>query len=343
MNGRKLYLALPVIILAALLAFAHRGRFFPPREAERTLFAMDTVISITAYGADDAVLDECAAALSRLENDLSVTKESGTIARLNRDKQAELTPDAELLLKEAISVSKMTGGAFDISVRPLVKAWGFTSDERRIPPDAEIERLLKLVDYRKISLENGRAKLGAGMEADLGGIAKGYAGDVLSAILRSAGVSAAVVNLGGNVSCVGAKPDGKSWRIAVKNPAGDGIACILEKGEGHVITSGAYERFFTGEDGKIYGHIIDPGTGRPAGSGLLSVTVAGKNGAMCDALSTAFFVMGAGAAADFWREHGGFELVIITKDRKIFATPGIFPHVVPAGDFASVKVSEIPR
>lgn len=159
---------------------------------------------------------------------------------------------------------------------------------------------------------------------DLGALAKGYTGDELMEIFHENGVKSAIVSLGGNVQALGKKPDGSLWKVAVRNPfSPETDMCTVEIEGKAVITSGSYERYFTGEDGVDYCHIIDPKSGRPVHNGLVSVTVIGESGTECDALSTALFVMGADGAVEFWRKNGDFELILVSDDGKIMYTEGL--------------------
>ena len=158
---------------------------------------------------------------------------------------------------------------------------------------------------------------------DLGSVAKGYCGDRICALLKDSGVKSAIVDLGGNVQVLGTKPSGKPWRIAVRAPEGDGYLGVLDAQDEAIVTSGGYERFFVDENGVTRCHILDPETGYPAESGLTSVTVVGESGLQCDGLSTALFVMGADAAADFWRANGGFELLLLRDDGTLCITPAL--------------------
>lgn len=157
---------------------------------------------------------------------------------------------------------------------------------------------------------------------DLGGIAKGYASDRLADIFAQYGVDNALVSLGGNVYARGTKPGGAAWSVAVQHPEQDGYAAMLSLTDAFAVTSGGYQRYFTGPDGTVYQHILDPKTGWPVQGDLLSVTIVADNGTMADAYSTALYVMGREAAQDFWRQNGGFDMVLITKDGQVLYTPG---------------------
>ena len=145
---------------------------------------------------------------------------------------------------------------------------------------------------------------------------------MIADLLRENGIDSAYLHLGGNVQTVGSKPDGSDFRIGLQDPTGDGIVGVLEASDLAAVTSGAYERYFIGADGNRYGHIMDPVTGRPVQNGLLSVTVIAGEGRVCDALSTALFVMGAEQAAEYWRQNQYFDMILITEDGDIYLTAG---------------------
>lgn len=293
--------------------------------AENTFFAMDTVMTLRLYeGGDEALLDEAEARVKELEALWSVTDEGSEIYALNRDGGGSLSPETAELLDTALGMCERTDGALDISIYPVLRAWGFTTGEYAIPAEAELAALLPLVDYTAVELD-GVAALPSGMEIDLGSVAKGYTGDELSRLLKENGVTSALLDLGGNIQAVGAKPDGSPWRVGVRDPEGDGNIGVVEVVDQAVVTSGGYERYFE-QDGVRYWHILDPKTGFPARSGLISVTVIGDSGAVCDALSTALFIMGREEAVDFWRQHRdewNFELVLVEEDGSVTITEGL--------------------
>ena len=288
-----------------------------------TIYAMDTVMDVSVYTEDAAVLDEASALVTDLENRLSTTKTDSEISRLNHEGQASLSEDTALLMDKALHFCEKTDGALDISIYPVVRTWGFTTGEYKVPRQEELASLLANVDYQKInfSKEDRAASLPGGMEVDLGSVAKGYTSDRLIQLFRDNGATSALVNLGGNVQALGTKPDGSPWRVGIQDPHGESYIGVLDIDNQAVITSGGYERFFKGEDGTIYWHIIDPATGAPAKNGLISATAVGDEGAYCDALSTSLFIMGPDKAIDFWRAHQDFEMILITEDNELLITP----------------------
>lgn len=295
----------------------------------RQFFAMDTVMSVTVFDGDSGAADAVLARVNELDAVLSRTREDSEISRLNGSagtgKAVALSQTVYDLLRKALALSERTGGAFDPAIAPVMDAWGFTKEEYRVPDEQELQDLLPLTDLSALQLENGTASLPtAGMAIDLGAIAKGYAGDSVSELLKSQyGVTSALVSLGGNITAIGTKPDGSNWRVAVRDPAdAQSYICVLSLTDQTVSTSGGYERYFE-KDGITYHHIIDPDTGYPAQSGLTSVSVVSVSGTAADALSTALFVMGEEDALALWRVSDDFEAVLVREDGTVLVTEGL--------------------
>lgn len=306
-----------------------------------TIFAMDTVMTITAYGSgSEAAVQEAASQVRALEGLLSVTSETSEIYAANHSGGAPVTVSDEtaLALASALSLCESTGGALDVTIYPVVRAWGFTTGNYRVPEADELSALLARVDHRAISLDGNTLTVPAGMQLDLGAAAKGWTGDQLIALLREAGIASAKLELGGNVQLLGSKPDGSPWRIAVRDPFGEGYVGVLEAADEAVVTSGGYERYFEA-DGETYWHILDPSTGRPARSGLASVTIVAESGALADGLSTALFVMGGAQAAEYWRSNGGFDFILVSEDGSVSITEGLEERFTLSGDWAEAELN----
>lgn len=326
-----------ILILTLCLCLTGCGK--QTTEATAQIFAMDTVMEVAAYGehAEQAV-KYTEKRIEELENRLSRTKAYSLVSGLNRDGSIRhLTYDYWNLIARAKEYRDATNGAFDITIAPVMDAWGFTGDSFRVPEQSELDTLLKKVNSDAIQMlgsPSDSVTLGEGQAIDLGGIAKGYTSDLVEQTFRANGIESGKISLGGNVFVLGGKPDGSDWRVGIKDPRNEsGLAAILSLRDAYAITSGGYERYFE-ENGKTYHHIIDPATGYPADSGLLSVTVVAAdngpdwagagNGAMCDAFSTALFVMGEEQALDFWRNSGyDFDLVLVTEDGRVVITAGL--------------------
>ena len=322
---RRILCALCAFALALSLAGCGKQQEEP---AQISLFAMDTYMTIYAYGENGA---EAVAAAGRAINDLesaiSRTMEGSDIQRLNDCGMARVSDTTRDVLALALEFAENTGGAFDITVAPLVSLWNITGENPHVATQEEIDTLLPFVGSEHVHLDGNDVSLDAGCAVDLGGIGKGYAAAQVYDVLKSYGVEHAFLSLGGNVLVMGGKPDGKQWTVAIQDPAKlDDYAAYLALGESFVVTSGGYQRFFTADDGTVYQHILDPHTGAPAHSDLTSVTIVTTNGTLADAYSTALYVMGEAGAVDFWRARGGddgFEMVLITEDGRLLYTPGL--------------------
>ena len=316
----------------------------PAQEPESaTFFAMDTAMDFTVYG-DAALLDEAETLIGSLEEQVSVTDEHSDIYAIDHTGSGSLSGNAAELMEQALELCRRTGGALDISVYPIVRAWGFTTGSYQIPDEETIQSLLPLVDYTQIQYDaaTGVVTLPEGMEIDLGSVAKGYAGQLAAQMLRNSGVESALLNLGGNVQTVGAKPDGSPWKIGIKDPQGEDAMMVLSVEDQAVVTSGGYERYFE-QDGQTYWHVMDPSTGHPADSGLISVTIVGDEGVVCDGLSTALFVMGLEKAADLWAQSCDFEAVFVTASGEVYITEGLRDRFALTEQYADTPVSVIER
>lgn len=316
----------------------------PAQEPETaTFFAMDTAMDFTVYG-DAALLDEAETLIGSLEEQVSVTDEHSDIYAIDHTGSGSLSGNAAELMEQALELCRRTGGALDISVYPIVRAWGFTTGSYQVPDEETIQSLLPLVDYTQIQYDaaTGVVMLPEGMEIDLGSVAKGYAGQLAAQMLRNSGVESALLNLGGNVQTVGTKPDGSPWKIGIKDPQGEDAMMVLSVEDQAVVTSGGYERYFE-QDGQTYWHIMDPSTGHPADSGLISVTIVGDEGVVCDGLSTALFVMGLEKAADLWAQSCDFEAVFVTASGEVYITEGLRDRFALTEQYADTPVSVIER
>ena len=297
-------------------------------EVSRDLFAMDTYMTLTAYGehAQEAV-DKAAERVGALDALLSTGDENSEIYQLNQKGEATLSEDGGYLVERALELYDKTEGAFDIAIYPVMQAWGFPTQEYHVPDDATLKEKLILADASKVNYDKDTRKISFdrdGMEIDLGGIAKGYTSAQIMQIYQDCGVTSGLVNLGGNVQALGCKTDGSKWKVAIQSPDDtEDYLGILEIENQAVITSGGYERYFE-EDGVTYHHIIDPATGYPADSGLISVTIVSDDGTLADGLSTSLFIMGEEKAAQFWKENNEkFETIMETADGKLYVTEGI--------------------
>lgn len=262
------------------------------RQTRETVFAMDTVMDLQIWGADSK------AAVQTVKELINDTEK--TWSAHDPDSFLHGENPSHSLLDRALELQQQTHGAFDPQLYALTSLWGKNS----VPTQQEIDQARK-------------EKLW-----DLGAAVKGYTGDLAAEALASLQVSHAILNLGGNIQTYGNKPDGTPWSIGIQNPdGGDYLGVVSVVGTMAVVTSGDYQRYFEA-DGVRYHHILDPQTGRPADSGLRSVTVLCRDGLTADAFSTALFVMGLEKGSEFWRQRDDFEAVFITDDGTIYATQG---------------------
>ena len=316
-----------------------------------TIFAMDTIMELQIEGKQE-LLTEAEGKIRNLEKLLSVTDEDSDIYKLNENGTFEISGTTADIMSRALEMCDRTEGALDISIYPVLKAWGFTTGEYKVPSEEELAALTENVDYRQIKFIDGDnlevigedsliiASIPVGMQVDLGSVAKGYTSTMLADYFRGKGVKSGLINLGGNVQCIGTKPGGEAWKVAIKSPFPDtksGIYGVLAASDTAIITSGGYERFFE-EDGVTYWHILDPTTGKPAHSGLSSVTVVGQDGLICDALSTALFVKGLEEATELWRGSSDFDAIFITEEGEVYITEGIADSFSLSSEYATAQV-----
>lgn len=394
------------------------------------VFAMDTYMNLLAYGdrAEEAVL-AAAQEIHRIDDMLSTGNPESEISKLNAAGTGHVSEDTLYLIKESKTLYEETNGLFDIAIYPVMKLWGFPSQEYRVPTEEEIKTGLTLTDASKIAIggaaaaapesaaegkteakttakteeaKNGEAEkekaktedtaakpekatapeagdgggatdqpaaaeepaatdqlaaaatqeteaadksaqtlvlFGAsGMEIDLGGIAKGFTSSRVMEVFREYGIEHGLVSLGGNVQALGTKENGKPWRVAIQNPESEldylGILDIEDK---CVITSGGYERFFE-KDGVRYHHIIDPRTGYPADSGIISATIISKDGTLADGLSTSLFIMGKDQAEKYWRKNADrFDYILEDEAGKLYVTEGAAAILTTEAEMEVVK------
>lgn len=350
LNRKYIVAACVAAAVAAVLALyaAKPG----PGQTERDIFAMGTLVHISVSGGRqselNAAVSEAAAEITRLEKLFSSRLSDSEISKINANPALAgghtISAETYELLSLALRVAEETNGAFDPTVGAAVALWGIGTESARIPADAEIEKVLQTIDWRKVRLwreeasdeqSTGvyKASAGEGQMLDLGGIAKGFAADRAVDILRSRGVKSALLDLGGDLTVAGESPKGRPWRLGLQHPdeARGNYFAVVTAADAALVTSGTYERFFE-QDGVRYHHILDPVCGYPSRSDLKSVSVIMKNGggeensARSDALSTALFVMGMEKARAFLERHGEVQAVLVTErdgETIIYVTEGL--------------------
>ena len=281
-----------------------------------------TVYNIT-YEYDRELKDEIEKALDEVDLSLSPFNKESVITRVNNNEKTELNKHFLTVFETAMKVSADTEGAFDITVAPLVNAWGFGFKEGKMPTDEQVDSLKELVGYQKIKLENSViTKENPNMMLDCSAIAKGYGVDVVANKLRELGVENFLVEIGGEIVSQGVNPKGQPWRVGVIEPVDDPLStatenkAILNVQNIAMATSGNYRNFYIAEDGKRYAHTIDPKTGYPVQHSLLSATVVAPTCAEADAYATSFMVMGLEKTKAFLRRNPQLKAYLIYSDQQ---------------------------
>lgn len=300
---------------------------------EKVFFALGTINCIKTFDIEkeDAV-KEAMKRVAEIDDTMSAFKPESDISKLsaNSGKRFQnIHRDTFQLIQKAVEFSNLSDGAFDITIRPLAELWGINKKGDFIPSDAELQETLRLVDYHDILLDTESLSAflkNPGQSLDLGGIAKGFAADEIKRILVESGVQSAVINLGGNVVTIGRRPDRQPWQVGIQNPmapTGQYLGILSTVNE-TVVTSGSNERFFI-KGGIRYHHILDPRTGKPAQSSLLSVTAVCECSADADALTTALFVLGPEKSMPLLNKIKA-EAIFIKDDLTVAATHGLLGH-----------------
>lgn len=308
---------------------------------------LNTAVQITIYDSQDkALLDDCLALCDKYELIFSRTNEKSELYKLNHRKDVsdgdfstdgQTTPypvsgtadtwhiseDLAALLSEGLDITKESDGAFDIAIAPLTSLWDFTAEDPRVPDDAAIQKALPLCSSDGVTIDGQDITLPSDdIQFDVGAIAKGYIADRLKDFLMKKGVKSAIINLGGNVLCIGSKPDGTPFKIGIQKPFADRneTEAVMDITGKSVVSSGIYERCFK-QDGKLYHHILNPQTGYPYDNGLISVTIISDQSVDGDALSTTCFALGLEDGLKF-AEKKGVQAVFITEDYELHYTDG---------------------
>ncbi|CDI49098.1 FAD:protein FMN transferase [Clostridium tetani] len=294
-------------------------------------YLLDTLIQLKVYGKNsEKATNEAMDAISDIDDIMSPTKPTSDVTKINNSAGKDFVKINENTLeviKTSIKYSKLSKGNFDITVGPLVKLWGIGTENARVPSKEEIDAALKLINYENVLIdeENKSVKLKSPKEAvDLGGIAKGFAGDKAREILENKGIKRAYLNLGGNIVTIGNKTDGTPWNIGIQDPLSDrgeyfGIVRVSNKS---VVSSGNYERFFI-KDNKRYHHILNTKTGYPSESGILSSTIISNKSIDGDALSTITFILGLEKSMEIIENIDGVDAIFVTTDKKVHTTSNI--------------------
>ncbi len=294
-------------------------------------YALNTYVKVTLYGSgSDEIAGRAVDMCSEYERIFSRTDEDSMLYRLNnagsltRKEAADDKGFDELtaLVRSGIEYGKLTDGALDITIEPVSSLWKFGTDEAALPDAGQIADALTKVDYSKVEVTDDTIELN-GCRLDLGATAKGYIAGKICDYLKKEGVTGAIVDLGGNISCIGTKADGTGFTVGIKEPFDEEgqMSLALDLSDMNIVTSGVYERYFYDND-KLYHHILNPATGYPCENGMLSVTVISADAAQCDALSTGCFVLGMDKAKELVEGLDGVYAVFIDDNYDVYYTKG---------------------
>lgn len=334
MKNKKILLTITIVLLLILCIW----KFYPSFQTQKnpiseTGFYLNTVITITIYDSqDEDLLKSCMKLCQDYEKQFSRTIETSEIAQLNagiltdKNGTATLSEDTATLLAKSLEYARLSQGAFDPSIGSVSSLWDFTAENPAVPEDYLIQEALNYVDYEQMTLNGQTLTFGIEhMQLDLGAIAKGYIADRIKDYLVSEGVASATINLGGNVLCIGSKPDGSPFHIGIQQPFGDRneLATAVSITDGSLVTSGIYERYFE-QNGILYHHILNPETGYPYDNNLASVSILSKESVDGDGLSTSCFALGLEEGMELVESLEDTEALFITKDGEFHYSSG-FP------------------
>ena len=299
------------------------------RQEENTItyYSMGTICTLDVYGSEEA-LQGAEQLMNELDARLSWRTEGSDVWNINQQGSTTVAEDTAYLIGQALEVSRISDGAFDPTMGILTREWDF--QEGIVPPPETVSAKLGLVDYAQVELEGNTVTIGQGQALDLGGIAKGYAADRLQEYLREQGVESGIINLGGNVYIIGRRPDDACYRVGIRDPQGgaDSAFCSISVEDKAVVISGPYEQSFE-QDGRMYHHILDPETGYPAETGLLSVCIVADSSTLADGLSTAVFVMGEEAGMELIQSIDGVEAMLLNDQGEITYSSGFVAAYEP--------------
>ena len=353
-HSRFFYLILCTVLVCPMLLFTGCGNITDADTSTTgnepisiSSIKLNTAVQITIYDSQDkALLDDCLALCDKYELVFSRTNEKSELYKLNHRKDTsdkdpnadgQTTPypvsgtadtwhiseDLASLLSQGLSITRESDGAFDIAIAPLTSLWDFTAEDPKIPDDAAIQKALPLCSSDGVTIDGQDITLPSDdIQFDVGAIAKGYIADRMKDFLVKKGVNSAIINLGGNVLCIGSKPDGTPFKVGIQKPFADRneTEAVMDITGKSVVSSGIYERCFK-QDGKLYHHILNPKTGYPYDNSLISVTIISDQSVDGDALSTTCFALGLDKGLKF-AEKKGVQAVFITEDYKLHYTDG---------------------
>lgn len=297
-----------------------------------TNLLFDTSITITLYGtSNQAILDHCFSICKNYEKIFSRTLDYSELSLINQSKERfiSLSDDMEILLEKALYYCNLSNGTLDITMGSVISLWNFKTDKPSLPNENNLKAALNLVDYRNLSIQNHQLQRKVDtIQIDLGSIAKGYIADQIKAYLLSEDITSALINLGGNVLCVGEKLDSEPFQIGIQKPFAiqNETIAILSIKDKSVVSSGTYERYFE-KDNVLYHHILNPKTGYPYNNNLLSVTIVSDNSVDGDALSTICFTFGLEKGLELINSIENTYAIFVTDDYKLHYSDGFLDSI----------------
>lgn len=320
------------------------------RMAQSEISAMDTVMTLTAYGKNrEAGLTAAENVIYSMDAMLDPELSTSTTYAINHANGGNTVVSGQVaeMLSTASVIYDQSGGALDLSIYPLVKRWGFVDGKYYVPTDEEISQEMAKLCYGDMVLSSFPSsgsyavRFPAGAEISFASIGKGCTAENAANAMRQAGVESGMITMSGNVQTLGLKPDGSNWTVAIEDPNNTASYLgIVSVGEAAVVTSGGYMKSFTDMRGRSYHHILNPSTGYPVNNSLLSATVICDDGAMADALATCMYVLGESKALTYWRTYGGFDMVLVTSDLRVVCTSGLIEQITLTNDAYTLSFSE---
>ena len=299
-----------------------------------TAIKLNTAVTVTIYDSNDKnLLTECMNLCDKYEKIFSRTASDSELYQLNHRELApvegtentyQVSDDLAELVSEGLDYSELSEGAFDIAIEPLTSLWDFTAEDPQVPEDSLIQAALPKCDYHNISVDKDKNEITLKTDdtaIELGAIAKGYIADRLKDYLVSQNVKSAIINLGGNVLCIGEKPDNSAFKIGIQKPFADRseTIAVMDIKDKSVVSSGIYERCFE-QNGTLYHHLLNPETGYPYDNGLIAVTIISDKSVDGDALSTTCFALGLEDGMKLAESLDDVQAFFVTSDYEIHYT-----------------------
>ena len=344
------------LLLCAAMLFPLSG-CGEAKMSQREVYAMDTIMTLTAYGKNGAKgLDAAESIIRSMDAMLDPEIESSTVYAINHaqggstvvsGQVADMISKAYDIYKKTKAYNSTATGMLDLTLYPLIKKWGFVDSRFYVPNDAEISELLARRCFDELTLTSFPTSGAYSVtipsfgELSFGCCGKGCAAENAIGAMRQAGVESGIISLGGNVQTLGLKPDGTMWNVALQDPnRTETYLGVISAGECAIVTSGTYQRFFRDADGNTYHHLLSPTSGYPANNSLLSCTIICDNGTEADCLSTAMFVIGETNALNYWRANGGFEMILVTKSNEVICTKGLMERFTLSNNEYTLRYAE---